>query len=253
MAATSKAQPYTNQARIRHLNLQTAAPLPKMKRFYHETLGLPVVEEKSDQLTIETGSSRITFRPAKETGSKPFYHFAFNIPENKIVAAREWQLKRSPLMPIPENLRDSRYPDDVVNYSHWNAHSIFFFDPAENVVEYIARHDLKNAAGGGFSAKDILCASEIAYVADDVEAAAKQIKETAGLAQYRGGSDQFMALGDEAGLLLIMKRGRMISFNATPSKHVTVFPTEVAISGPHAKEHLDPHFPYRLIVSPSLS
>jgi catechol-2,3-dioxygenase len=49
------------------------------------------------------------------------------------------------MLPIPERNRAAGFPPEVVDYSHWNAHSIFFLDPAGTVVEYIARHDLKNA------------------------------------------------------------------------------------------------------------
>jgi hypothetical protein len=50
-------------------------------------------------------------------------HVAFQYSENKIVAAREWQLARSPLLPIPERNRAAGLPPDVVDYSHWNARS----------------------------------------------------------------------------------------------------------------------------------
>src|SRR5262249_7227454 len=103
-------------------------------------------------------------------------------------------------------LRDADYPNDVVNYSHWNAHSIFFFDPAQNVVEYIARHALRNRAEGSFDSRQILYASEIAFVVDEVAAAAQRMREAVGLDQYRGGDDQFRAIGDERGLLLVMCR-----------------------------------------------
>src|SRR5262245_7878322 len=130
-----------SQPRILSLELLTAAPLADMKRFYHQTLGLRVLEEKADRLTIAGGETRITFIQAGPNDGKPFYHFAFNIPENKIVAARDWQKQRGPLLPIPAHQRATALGDDIVDYSHWNAHSVFFFDPAENVVEYIARHD----------------------------------------------------------------------------------------------------------------
>ena len=55
------------------------------------------------------------------------------------------------MLPIPERNRAAGLPPDIVDYSHWNAHSIFFLDPGGNVVEYIARHDLKNGAPGAFS------------------------------------------------------------------------------------------------------
>jgi hypothetical protein len=230
------------------LELVSAAPLAEMKAFYHDSLGLRVLDEQRDRLAIRAGGTTITFVTARADAGKPFYHFAFNIPENKVLAAHKWQKERTPLLPIPKNLRDPKYPDDVVDYSHWNAHSIFFFDPAGNVVEYIARHDLKNAAGGGFSSDDILYASEIAFVVDDVAATAAKLKEVAGVGLYKGASDQFAAVGDERGLLLVMKRGRVISFEAKERKAVDVFPTTAAVRGDRRTRFALPEFPYEVLV-----
>ena len=248
MPESPSEKPKDAAPRIRSLELLTAAPLAKMKEFYHQSLGLRVLDDEPARLTIAAGETRLTFVPAGMDDGKPFYHFAFNIPENKIVAARHWQKERTPLLPIPARLRDAKYPDDVVNYSHWNAHSVFFFDQAGNVVEYIARHDLKNAARGDFGSGDILYASEIAFVVDDVPAAASRLKEVVGVEQYRGGDEQFMALGDEHGLLLVMKRGRVISFDAADKKAVTVFRTTVSVRGGKRTKYAFPQFPYEVAV-----
>ena len=236
------------EPRIRRLELRSSAALPQIKAFYHQLLGLPVIEETTEHLAIAAGQTRITFRTAPVDGEKPFYHFAFNIPENKLSAARRWQIQRTPLLPIPKHLRDPNFPEDVVNYSHWHAHSIFFFDPAGNVVEYIARHDLKNAAQGEFGTADILYASEIAFVVDDVAAATMKLRQVAGVAQYKGASNQFAAVGDEHGLLLVMKRGRVISFDAPEKKAVRVFPTAAVVRGNRPAKYVDLEFPYEVTV-----
>ena len=234
--------------RLRHLRLVSSVPLAQMREFYQGLLGLRLLEDTPERLTIGAGQTRLTFlRPAADHG-KPFYHFAFNIPENKVLRAHRWQKRRTPLLPIPKALRDSKYPDDVVNYSHWNAHSIFFFDPCSNVVEYIARHDLRNAAPGDFESEDILYASEIAFVVDEVAATAAKLKEVVGVGQYRGASDQFTAVGDERGLLLVMKRGRVISFDAPEKKAVSVFSTAAVVRGDRRTNYVFPEFPYEVLV-----
>ena len=236
-----------NQPRIVSLELLTSAPLPKMRDFYHTSLGLPVLAEQADRLTIGAGASRLTFVRADNGHDKPFYHFAFNIPENKIVSARGWQLRRTPLISIPERLRDARYPDDVVNYSHWNAHSIFFLDPGGNVVEYIARHDLKNAEKGEFASSDILYVSEIGLIVDDVPGVAAKLHESFGVSPYRGESEMFTAMGDELGLLLVMKLGRILNFHPEDtSKAARVYRTVASIRGAAHKKHLVNGFPYEV-------
>ena len=221
-----------------------------MREFFSRTLGLQVIEDKPGQLTVAGGATRLTFRPSGPEHGKPFYHFAFNIPENKLLSALAWQKARSPLMPIPARLRDPKLPDEVVDFRHWNAHSIFFFDPGGNVVEYIARHDLKNARPGGFGSDDILYASEIAFVVDDVKEGSAAVKPVAGVEQYRGADDQFTALGDEMGLLLVMKRGRVLNFDPTSTeKAAAVFPTAATIAGPRTASYAWPGFPYALTIS----
>ena len=224
-----------------------------MKEFYHQLLGLPVLEETPDRLTIGAGATQLSFAQERSGVEKPFYHFAFNIPQNKVLAAHKWQTERTPLLPIPKTLRDPEYPDDVVDYRHWNAHSIFFFDPGGNVVEYIARHDLKNDAAGPFTSADILYASEIAFVVDDVSASAMTLKQVVGLDQYKGGSEQFIALGDESGLLLVMKKGRIISFDAPEKKAVAVFRTAAGIRGKSQIQYRFPSFPYHVSVEKSFT
>jgi hypothetical protein len=124
---------------------------------------------------------------------------------------------------------------------------VYFFDPAGNVVEYIARHDLANPAPGGFSSADILCVSEIGLIVDDVIAVADSLKGVVGLSSYRGASDLFTALGDEMGLLLVMKRGRFLNFDpSTDEKAARVYPTAATVGAPGAATHRIAGFPYVL-------
>ena len=235
------------RARIAGLDLLSSASTDELRHFYGDILGLSVAKVETKSLTVAVGGSWVTFRESSREQDRPFYHFAFNIPENKIRSALEWQRRRTSMLPIPERLRDPDYPDEVVNYSHWNAHSIFFLDPAGNVVEYIARHDLKNRASGDFTSADILYPSEIGIIVDDVLETASQLKEVARLEQYRGGDDQFTALGDEHGLLLIMKRGRILNFNpATQDKAARVYATRVHARGSKVVQYAPQNFPYEV-------
>jgi len=238
--ATEKTSPL-----IKHLRLKTHL-LPEMRSFYRDKIGFPLAADSAKSITFQAGSSLLTFEQVADS-STPWYHFAFNIPQNQVLAARKWQLERTALMPIPERLRDPAFPDDVVNYWHWNAHSVFFFDPAGNVVEYIARHDLPNDSKEPFSTKSILCASEIGLIVDDVTSAAADLGKTAGLEPYRGTSGVFTALGDEHGLLLVMKRGRILDFHPTSqAKAAKIFPTAAQVRGPANTAHKFHGFPYEI-------
>lgn len=245
---TEPTLPATNtEARILCLQLQTAAPLAEMKAFYRDTLGLAVLDESATGLTIAGGATPITFRNSDPGHGAPFYHFAFNIPQNKVRSAWEWQRERTELLPNLPQLRDPDFPEDVVHFRSWNAHSVFFLDPAENVVEYIGRHDLDNGADGPFTESDILYASEIAFVADDVPAMASGLQQSFELQQYRGGGDTFRALGDEHGLVLVFARGRNLSLGHPKSKLADVFPTKAEIRAATAAKYVEKDSPYEIV------
>ncbi|HLG38374.1 MAG TPA: VOC family protein [Chitinophagaceae bacterium] len=240
LAAKKKA---AGTARITALRLLTTASLPEMKKFYSETIGLPVISENMNELIIGAGETTIAFIKSGDETVRPFYHFAFNIPENKIQKAFEWQRKKTPVIhPNPAGTKDQ-----VVNFNHWNAHSIFFLDPAGNLLEYIARHDLKNAAEGDFSAGDILYASEIGFIVDDVVASGNALQEGLNIGEYKATTPGFWPIGDETGLLLMIQKGRVWSGHPGQKNETTVFKTSVTIRSAVNKEWKFPDYPYELL------
>ena len=234
---TSAEQPF-----IKTLRLQTACSFAEMKKFYSETIGLPVANESKNELTIQGGETKITFEYINQKDYRPFYHFAFNIPENKIQKAFEWQRKKTQVLhPNPVGPRDA-----ITDFPHWNAHSIFFLDPAGNLLEYIARHDLKNAADGDFTSRDILYASEIGFITDDIEGDGKNLLDALALKEYRSASPGFWPIGDEHGLLLMIGKGKIWSSNPGQINKTDVFKTEVTINKKVGDKWMLPNHPYSI-------
>lgn len=215
---------------IQELHLETAASFEDLVNFYHLQIGFPLIAQSDDCLSFQAGQSKLNFLKTQQKDFYPFYHFAFNIPQNKILAARDWQLKRSPLITSPSHMMDNGFPKDVRHFRNWNAHSVFFWDPAGNLVEYIARHDLNNGEDGRFSTKDILYISEIAFIVDDVNKEASQIANALQIQEYQKGSYNFRAMGDEMGLLLLMKKGRIWESQTKQAKSPNANPTNVKTS-----------------------
>lgn len=234
------------RTRFRELRLRTSQPLDEMEHFYADLLEMKVLERTREHLSVAAGETRLSYFQEPEDGSTPFYHVAFNIPENKILGARDWQLERTPLDPNPDAPRDPDHPD-IVHFGHWHAHAVFFRDPAGNILEHIARHTLDNAAPGPFSSRDIQCCSEIALVLDedDLRPAADRIGRAIGASRYRTSSSRFVALGDENGLVLVMKKGVSLRGDAD------VYATEVDLVDPDKDfDHSVPGMPYRLRSNP---
>ena len=97
---------------------------------------------------------------------------------------------------------------DQFHFETWNADAVYFFDPAGNVVELIARHNLRNASKKPFSGDSILCISEIAYPVEDVTLFCQHLKAELKLKLYSGDEKNFAALGDEDGLVIVVPVGR---------------------------------------------
>lgn len=245
--ATSTNSP---QPLLRGLYLHTTAPFTEMKHFYEELLGLKTVQESAEKLTIQAGLSQITFQKTTSAMGDPWYHIAFNIPEHKLLQARDWHLKRAPLILTPKHQRDAKYPKDVRHFPHWNAHSLFFWDPAGNLLEYIARHDLKSTATGTFTTKDILYASEIGFVVEDQSAIARQLHQDLGLEAYPKGVNFWWAMGDEQGLILCLPKGRVWGRKEDRTQTFDIYPTSAQIFGNQQQEYVFPNYPaYKILIN----
>ncbi len=229
----------TPNHRIQEMSLLTAVPLKEMAAFYKDVLDMNV-QLTEEQLVVEAGATQIIFTPVSD-GTRPYYHFAFNIPENKILSARKWLGERTKLSVTPAHGREKDMPNDVMPFNHWNSHSLFFWDPAGNILELICRHDLKNGTKGEFQSDEIFYASEIGFVTEDVNLLAGNIRSTFQLDQYGGGGSSFRAIGDETGLLICFKRGGT-PVGAQPGQSWQIHRTDVVVRPEmNFKSTTDPH------------
>ncbi len=210
---------------IQELWLETASSIESMINFYNKIIGLEIVSSTRNTLKIRAGESILNFEYVDKTGYRPFYHFAFNIPENKIQKAFQWQRNKTPVIhPNPDFAKDQ-----ITHFPSWNAHSIFFLDPAGNLLEYIARHDLSNGSAGGFSTKDILYISEIGLVTDNTQETGNKIIKALNISEYRRGSSGFWPIGDERGLILMIGKDRIFTGHTGQINKADVFKTKVRI------------------------
>jgi catechol-2,3-dioxygenase len=226
---------------ILRLNLRSSQ-LPELRRFYSQLLQLPI-SDSPNELSICAGSTNLTFSHAE---GNPYYHFAFNIPENKLASAKRWLASRR----IEVLRRDDGR--DEYHFESWNAHAIYFLDPAGNIVEFIARHNLQNAPEGregDFSSAEILYASEIGIVVNDVKAAAAAAKTHLNLDPFiNPPSDTFAAIGDDHRLLIIVNKNR--PWNIGGNRAASIFPTTATLAGPESTSLNIPNLPYDISTSP---
>jgi catechol-2,3-dioxygenase len=185
---------------IRYLELP-ATDLQAQRDFYAHELELPAALSTA-RLEVQAGETTLVFTQA-DSGFDGAYHFAFNIPENRFRAAKEWIGQRLPV------LRNAEGRDEY-DFDNWRAHAFYFKDAAGNILEFIARHDLPNAVDGPFDGRQILCVSEIGLPSEDVIAFADDLCTQLELSVFRGAPDAaFTAIGDNHGLFILPIKNRI--------------------------------------------
>jgi catechol 2,3-dioxygenase-like lactoylglutathione lyase family enzyme len=223
--------------RILELDIETA-PLAQQREFYESILGLPLLEQSSEQLVLAAGATQLILRAAP-AGTEPGYHFAFGIPSNLFAEAKRWLAARAPL--LREDGRDEFF------FDFWNANACYAADPAGNVVELIALHDLRIERPPPFVAEAILGVMEVGLPVPDVLAAVEEIGETLGVGPRRNAKPHpgFTALGADDGCLIVVPLGRRWALGS-PERPAAPYPLDVTFAGRAARELRPNGLPYRL-------
>lgn len=210
---------YPAPVRIAGLRLTTDR-LPALRRFYAERLGLPLLADGPAGFAVRAGATRLAFAPAAP-GRAPLHHLAFNVPPDRLADGVAW-LRQTVGVLEPDG-------DPVVAFPHWNAHAAYFVDPAGNVLELIARHDLHVVDERPFGPWSLLGISEIGLPAARVDEAVDALQGL-GIPPYSGNRRSFAALGDVQGLAIVVSVGR--PWAPTRDARAAVHPVELVLADP---------------------
>lgn len=183
--------------RIEALTLTTRDP-GAQRNFYAGVLGFPVELNDEAGLALRVGSTLLRLIPGEVAGP---YHFAFNVPRDRLEQARAWLEERVTLL-------TNEGGEAVFHSDDWNADITYFRDADGNILEFIARHTLPTPTGTAFGVADVLSVSELGVAVPDVPGAVRDLSGQFGLPVYGGVSPTFTALGDEEGLLIVVPVGR---------------------------------------------
>jgi len=212
---------------ITRVIFQTSS-LKELITFYSNVLELTTEINSLNKITIGIGNTELVFEQVG--GADPFYHFAINIPSNKIEEARNWLARRTKLIWMED------YNSDVADFKNWHAKSVYFYDPAGNILELIARFDLDNKTDAPFSSAQFLCVSEVGLVikGEEWDKATTNLLQQYQLNHFvkQPPLPQFKAIGDDEGLFIVVPEKR----NWYPTnKQCGIFPMEVQFVN-HGKE-----------------
>lgn len=169
--------------------------------FYSGILGLQIIAKNKESVAFAAGFTKLTFQSSKTV--KPVYHFAFDIPNNKLLEAFVWMESRTEILEVIP-------PDKIADFHNWNAKSFYFFDNNGNVLECIARFNLDNESDKPFDGTSIISVSEMGFVAKNVSKLCDELVEKYGLPVFsmQPKLDKFIVLGTETGLFILAAEGK---------------------------------------------
>jgi hypothetical protein len=121
------------------------------------------------------------------------------------------------------------------DFSSWGgARAVYFRDPEENVVELIARP----------RARPELSLAEVGLPVEDVPAAVEALRSLLDLPLYSDWDESFAPLGDDDGLLIVVRVGRGWFPVGVPAGSA---PVEVTVAGTRAGELEVPGSRHRVV------
>ncbi|MDI5949250.1 VOC family protein [Flavobacterium yafengii] len=169
--------------------------------FYTDVIGLKTISKTNSSVSFAAGSTKLTFRFSENL--KPVYHFAFDIPNNKVLEAFAWIEKKTEIMEVVP-------PEKIADFYNWNAKSFYFYDNNGNILEFIARFSLDNTSEKPFNGLSILSVSEIGFVTKNVSKLSDEMFNKYGLSVFskQPKLEKFIVLGTDTGLFILVEENR---------------------------------------------
>ena len=169
--------------------------------FYNTIIGLPTVSKDKSSISFATAFTKLTFRSSDAI--RPVYHFAFDIPHNRLNEAFALMEKKTSILDVVS-------PEKIADFHNWNAKSFYFYDNNGNILEFIARYDLDNTSEKPFDGSSVLSISEVGFVSKNVSQLSEELFDKYGLSVFskQPKLDKFIVLGTDTGLFILVEEDR---------------------------------------------
>lgn len=161
--------------------------------FYKEILNFKLLKKTDCSASFQIGESILSFKENKKASP---YHFAFNIPFNKVEEALAWLKSRVDVIPYEDN--------DIIDFINWKAKAIYFYDHNKNIVEFIARREIGHENELEFNSESIINISEIGIGTNNIKSIYDQLNGINPIDVFDGDFNRFCALGDNNGLFIVV-------------------------------------------------
>lgn len=187
---------YLWAVRIKQLTL-FAKNIADQAAFYMDKLGFEG-DMVNDVLEIQAGETLLRFQELDEA---PYYHFAFLIPKGQLNEAIDYCNDR--LIPLMDYKGGK-----VIDFG--TGTSIYFYDPAGNIVEFIDRPSLNFESEDRFHASATVRINEIGMPVKNPLEKAEALLDTYGIIPMDRTrfDDDFCWGGNFEGTFLVVKQGR---------------------------------------------
>lgn len=196
-------------------------------KFYRDLMGLKIKNSNLETFEVVIGYSLLEF--TKSENATP-YHIAIHIPDKQEEKALEWIKERVPV------LRNNT--DEIIDFSAWDAKSLYFYDADKNIMEFISRRSFSAPKVDMFSEKSLVGIAEIGMATNDIMEKFQFLNNQCLLEKFDGDFEKFCAIGDDEGLIITINKNKKtwfptqdiaslsdfkISFNHLGNQHRLVF------------------------------
>lgn len=180
--------------KIETLHIYTSN-LEEQLKFYRDLFELEIRNYTEDCFEVEIGYSVLRFQQKKDATP---YHIAIHIPDKQEEEALKWVKER--VSALKNN------DDEIIDFSHWQAKSLYFYDRDGNIMEFISRRQFHKPESAIFSPKSLLGISEIGLATGNIKEKFSFLSTKCGLEVFDGSFEKFCAIGDPEGLLITINK-----------------------------------------------
>ncbi|PTX43762.1 catechol-2,3-dioxygenase [Christiangramia gaetbulicola] len=200
--------------KIKELKIYTSN-IEKQLEFYRDELGFEITNYSEDGFNIVAGYSSLRFE--KREKATP-YHIALHVPDNQEKEALKWLESIVPVL---------KYNDDkIIDFSNWQAKSVYFYDQDKNIMELISRRKFHKPESAIFNSSNIVGIAEIGLVTKDIKEKFEKLKLECGLDHFDGDFERFCAIGDPSGLLITIDNDKKDWFPTSDKAYSSDFELE---------------------------
>ncbi len=184
-------------------------------KFYRDLLELEISNYEEESFEVQFQHSVLKF--TKNENTTP-YHIAIHVPDQQEKEALEWIKEKTTVQ--------KHNSEEIIDFSNWNAMSIYFYDADENIMEFISRKRLFKPKSPLFTSKSLLGIAEIGLATADISEKFNFLHKNYDLDIFDGSLDKFCAVGEDEGLIITIDKNQKDWFPTDDKAYSSEFKLE---------------------------